>query len=157
MLKKLRTNKFMDKNITTTHKKRSNDNKNNEDNNNNSKILDKTLFINGCDCGVVVDPTSKLEDTEVSDNHHYLQLTYKTKKPYTNNNNNNNNCRFEQIKEDGNEEGISYKEDCFVETSDSESNNNNPHVYACLEKAIDDEYSTNDSGSFEDHIYEIVN
>lgn len=90
---------------------RTNTNTNNKGNENNS-LFSKTLFIEGCDCGVINDKTQKTEyediierkeDTiggEFDDDGDYLKLTYQTlkfntsydnQKNFKNNDNNNDN------------------------------------------------------------------
>ena len=143
--------------------------KNCDSNNNKQTTLDKTLFIDGCDCGVLAELTTRpkndpccsqkilqLTANNNNNNNTNNNNTNSTIISYNNNNNNNNNngkCIFEHVNEDDDE--VLYKDDCFVETSNSSSCTDINHDYECLEE----EYSTmnNDEYVFDDHAYETVN
>ena len=128
---------------TTEHKNKDKicDNKANTSENQN--ILDKTLFIDGCDCGVIVDSTIKPEK-DLCGGHNVIELKY----------NNSSKCLFEYGSAE--DEEVQYKDDCFVETSNGSSNSDTNHVYASLERSTEQYSTINDEYFLNDHVYEIV-
>ena len=168
---------------TFTNRRKSIHNNNNNNNNGTNTIdslFSKTLFIEGCDCGVITDET-KYEDSNKTNNntievgsdeyddYSYLQLKYQTLQFYTpyninnnnnNRNNNNNNiiinsqCEDEFEEEPGYEKLKYYNDDCLDENN-NDGIESSTHGYATLEETID-EYSTNGSNWSDNHVYEFV-